>query len=217
MNCLICSLPLETENEQLRTVHFSCDVCSLCNHAGLQLDRILECVKNAYDVSHLTCWNQKIEAELQQRPVTVTQAHLDYLNNCRLLVSPDLTRSVEQNQADADRALTRHVVDMSIDEQYILLKRLQSTCATMSILLRNNQEQMNVKIRREITYEERLTRDRKLLADVEHGRESEQKQLERKRERATPEGKAIKALMAIGLSEDQARESLKQGKKEAIN
>lgn len=212
MNCRICSLPLENELEEKREFHFACNKCELCGNEGLQPERIRECLNDGHKVSHLTCWQSWQEKEIAKRPITVTQETLDYLNRIRLIIEPNLQYSIEDNQSEAGRSAERYMHERSIDEQFIALKRAQAACAAMSVCYHNNKEQLNIRIKREETYEDRLRKDRKLVDDAESVRSGQDEVKRKKREVLSGDAKAIKSLMsAMRCDESTARRILGEG------
>jgi hypothetical protein len=169
-------------------------------------------------IYHRPCYDSHMEAERDKRPVEVTQGLLDYLNNCRLLVEADLSKSIEDNQAEAEGALDsirrrRWMHEKSIDEIFVSLRKLQATTACMSILL-NDKQKKEVSLRIS-TEEKRRSALAAKVGEAQDYRESEQRKVERKREKQTPEGKAIAQLMkTFGWTEDVARTHLQSMKSE---
>lgn len=212
-NCLICSLPLgELEISVNRKWHFDCERCAICG--GEVSDSVInECLTDEREVSHKPCHDKKMATARDARPVEVTQGLLDYLNEIRLMVEPQLQYSIEDNQSTAEKKFNNYIHEKSIDEIFITLRKLQAVTACCSILL-NDKQKKEVSIR--INVEEKRRRETDLRSKVtsaEDYRKSEQYKLERKREKLTPEGKAIAQLMkTFGWSEDVARTHLKSMK-----
>lgn len=198
------------------TSHKECEVCYVCKNP-VTLDHVEKYLARKIDyLGHSTCHEKRMAEEIAKRPVEVTQGLLDYLNNISLMAVPDLSRSVEDNCSLADTAARKQWVHLSsIEEKYVALKKLQSVCATWSVLLSNDKQMLNVNIRREDFDNERLKRHQAKMAEVELGRVSEQRKKEIKREKLTPDGKAIKALTMVGMTEEQAREFIKTQKRSA--
>lgn len=214
--CPICSLPLGAiELELDKPWHFDCEKCTICG-GDITSEIVARCLRTDREISHDPCFDKKYEALAAARPVEVTQGLLDYLNNVRLMIEPEMSRSIEDNQSLAESHLQSWLHEKKIDEIYIALRKMQAVTACLSIVL-NEKQKREVSVR--ISAEEKRKRDLDLktkVGEAEQYRESEQKQVERKREKQTPEGKAIAALMkTFGWSEDAAREHLSSMKASA--
>jgi len=211
--CLICQNPLgDIEITLNHKWHYDCEKCQICGN-DLAGEVIAECLTSEREISHKPCWDKKHEALMAARPVEVTQGLLDYLNNVRLMIDGDLSKTIDDNQSIAEQAQRRWMHDKSIDEIFMSLRKMQAITACCSIVL-NERQKKEVSLR--ISTEEKRRREAELKSQVlsaEDFRESEQKKLERKREKQTPEGKAIAQLMkTFGWNEEVAREHLKSMK-----
>lgn len=208
--CLICNQPLgDIEISLNHKWHYDCERCQIC---GGELDGgvIAECIRSEREISHKPCWDNKHAALMAARPVEVTQGLLDYLNEIRLMVDGDLSKTIDDNQSIAESAQRKWMHNKSIDEIFMSLRKLQAITACCSIVL-NERQKKEVSLR--ISTEEKRRKDNELKSQVgsaEEYRETEQRKLERKREKLTPEGKAIAQLVkTFGWTEEVAREHIK--------
>jgi|SRR5580693_6241824 hypothetical protein len=208
-NCKICTLPLTTLETSLGAeIHFdNCRKCTLCGSEGLQVDRLLQCIEKGIPPTHLTCYDQKMEQELKQKPVTITQELLDWHNERRLIfdINNMLTVNANMTMAATNFRNSRWIHQLSHDDLYLVMKRLEAVAAEASIILSETKKRDSIKKDREL-------KDKQLIKEAGEGRVTEQREKEIKRNRYTPEEKAIKAMMSIGLDRDAAIEELTKQK-----
>ena len=208
MNCKICSQPLgDLELSTNAEIHFDdCRKCTLCGQSGLQVDRLLKCVADGIPPSHLGCYDEKMTRELKMKPVIITQELLDWHNERRLIfdINAQLTVNANMVMAATNFRNSRWIHELNHDELYLVMKRLEAIAAEASILLSETKKRDTIKKDREL-------RDKDLIKAASEGRVTEQREKEIKRNRYTPEEKAIKAMMTIGLNrEDAINELTKQ-------
>ena len=209
-NCLICGLPLTALEEDLRqSYHYDCNKCVYCKN-DVSFDVVKNAIENERPIYHRTCYDEAMAEEFRKRPVTITQELLDYHNAKRLLWQPNMSMSAKGNMDMAainlrnDPDIKRWLHEKTFDEIFLVMKMMESCAAELNILLTSAKQKD--KIRTEIA-----ERDRKLVSEAISYRKNEEHQKETKREKATPEGKAISALMKItGMSLEEARAEIKK-------
>lgn len=214
-NCGICSLPLaDSEIEWSWTHHAECRKCYVCKN-DIAIDLAQKFIDKKVDyLGHITCHETRMREEIEKRPVTVTQGMLDYLNNISLMCTPNLSRNVEDNQTLAEGAANKQWLHLSsLEEKYVALKMMQAVTASWSILLSNDKKNLDINIRREEFDKDREKRHQERMDEVSGFRVSKQREVEIKREKKSPDWKAIQGLVACGMSEDAAREFIKTNKK----
>lgn len=219
-NCIVCSKPLSTL-EEFNGYHFDCRTCEHCRHA-ITVETMNEWIKGRKARAHSQCEEKYQLALYEDRPITITQRELDYLNLCRTMVEGDVTGSIEDNQSKAERAVKdlHNLIEKrngsnhqrTIEECFLTLKKMQSISAVMSILIKGNADQFNLIIRREALDIRRKTEDAEKIAQAQEYRETQHVEKLKKREKGTLESKAIKALMKSGLTEKMARAKLDEMK-----
>ena len=225
MNCKICSLEL---TESFTTVHEDCTLCVYCNH-GVGMDLIEKRLKEhsassrgdklepsepeKVEIFHDYCRNLKLENDFKNRPVIVTQEHLDMLNSANLLFRPKMDLSVDTNQKEAEYLSHKFIHEMTLEEKFVALKRLEAVAAMWSIALSKDKNRIQTKL---------AEQDRIKYKELQ--RDSDKLEFEKKRERKnvtaalagnlTPEEKqrekAIAGLMKIGFTREKAIETLGQ-------
>lgn len=216
--CKVCELELGfLENQARLSYHFDC--CK-CEHCGNEITReiIQRWLLDKGPRAHSTCHETFMQAEIAKRPVEITQGMLDYLNNWRL--TPDLTRSIAENQSRAEVATRKNAVDMNHEELYVFLKMAQAVTAVVSVIISENKSSAEVKLRREQWEKEREKRSKDLVEDAQETRVSQQAQVEKKKNKKllskqTPEGKLLNQFLAMGMSLEQAKQMLGSAHKKA--
>lgn len=216
--CKVCEKDLGFLEIQARlSYHFDCCVCEHCNH-GISKEIMVRWILDKGPRAHSTCHETWMQAELAARPVTITQGMLDYLNSWRL--TPDLTRSIEENQRSAENQTRKNIVDMNHEERYVFLKKMQAATAVISVIISNDKQSAEVKFRRDEWEREREKRSKDLVADAQETRLSQQAQVEKKRDKKlltkqTPEGKLLNSFLKMGMSLEQAKAMLATAHKKA--
>lgn len=216
--CKVCQLDLGPLELTARLAyHFDCCNCEHCGK-GIAHEIMVRWTLDKGPRAHSTCHETYMQAEMAKRPVEITQGMLDYLNAWRL--TPDLSRSVEDNQSRAEHQTRKNVIDMNLEEKYVFLKMMQAATATISVILSNDKQSSEVKIRREQADIEREKRSKDLVADAQDIRLSQQAQDEKKRDKKlltkqTPEGKLLNSFLKMGMSLEQAKAMLATAHKKA--
>lgn len=216
--CKVCELELGFLEIQARlSYHFDCCVCEHCKNE-ISKEIMLRWINDIGPRAHSTCHEKYMQEEIAKRPVEITQGMLDYLNSWRLC--PDLSRTVEDNQSRAEYQTRKNVIDMNLEEKYVFLKMMQAATATISVILSNDKQSAEVKIRREQADIEREKRSKDLVADAQETRISQQAQVEKKKvkkllSKQTPEGKLLNQFLAMGMNLEQAKQMLGTAKQKA--
>lgn len=142
-------------------------------------------------VYHPYCHNKKLEEDFKNKPVTITQDHLDMLNSANLMFRANLDLSIETNQKDAEIQAHKFVHKMTLEEKFITLKRLEAVAAMWSIALSKDKNRIKIQLaeKERIKFKELQQEDDKL-------------EYEKKREK-----KNVKAALAGNLTpEEKQRE-----------
>jgi len=216
--CKVCNLELGFLEIQARlSYHFDCCICEHCKH-DIAKDIMLRWIADKGPRAHSTCHETFMQAEIAKRPIEITQGMLDYLNSWRL--TPDLTRSIEENQSRASVQTRKNAVDMNHEEIYVYLKMAQAVTATISVIISENKSSVEVKLRRDAWETEREKRSKDLVADAEETRVSQQALVEKKKtkkllSKQTPEGKLLNQFLSMGMSLEQAKQMLGSAKQKA--
>lgn len=221
--CPLCKHDLSSAEVELHhKTHIECRVCHYC-HNPLQLDIINKQIKEHGDdpsdiiVHHQPCRDRWIEQEFAKSPVTITREHLDYLTRATSMFRPDMSVSWEANQSLAELAGQKFIHEMSIDEIFVSIKRMQAISAMWSIALDKKSYIIQKKL-------DDIERDRAQCHQAEDIRSGQiNNKQEKKREtavRMSPEGKkqekAIEALVKFaGLTREEALLQL-QARKEMV-
>jgi hypothetical protein len=227
MNCLVCGKELPPDWTAW-PVHFD---CMNCTHCGQEVYRseiekaISASSRGSVDspqspqefqpinVAHQYCINQKLEQDFKQKPVTITQAHLDMLNAANLMFQANLTWSVETNQQDAVHHAHKMMHEKSVAELFITMKRIEAVAAMYSIALSKEKNRIQIQLSE---IELINLKDLKNADDrVEFEREKI-KRREKEAVRLSPElraqEKAISAMALMGMSREAAIESIEKAK-----
>ena len=212
-NCIVCDLPL---NEPYSKYHSECATCKYCgNECGREIveNRVKESSKEMF---HDYCHSVEQEKKFKQLPVTISQGDLDNLNVWNLMFDPNLNVSTETDQKNAEIAASKLYwsKDWNFEQRQRVLKKMEAVAAAFSICLSKDENKVRV-----------AERDSNLVRNKENQRSLERIEIEkqriRKREiearKLSPalrsEDKAIKAMMALGMSYEQAVESIEEQKK----
>lgn len=216
--CRVCELALGPLEIQARLqYHFDCCKCEHCDHE-ISKEIMVRWILDKGPRAHTTCNDSYMQAAMAARPVEITQGLLDYLNSWRLC--PDLTRSITENQTRAENATRKNVVDFNHEERYVFLKMMQAVTATVSVIIANDKQSSEVKLRREEWEKEREKRSKDLVADAQETRLSQQAQIEKKRDKKlltkqTPEGKLLNQFLKMGMNLEQAKAMMATAHKKA--
>lgn len=228
MNCTICKLPLPKDSPSFMKMHDECVNCIYCKHeVGLDLieKRIKEqrvsasdlgpsndSIENPISIFHDYCYNKHLEEDYKQKPVTITQGHLDMLNAANLMFKAQMDLSVSTNQKQAELESYKWMHEKSIEEIFVSIKRMEAVCAMWSITLSKEKGRILTKLAEaeRIRYKEIRQDESKLEFEKKKEKKNVNLALQGK---LTPEEKqkekAVAALMMImKCSREKALEQL---------
>lgn len=206
------------EGRSLCTVCATCQLCSCDMNISqyqwnlLQLERwIADGEKlETFLFCHPGCLTPAEKATLAAETVTIPLTLYNKLNAMRLLIEPIRiggeveNLSVKTNEQDADIKCQQILVGVKVEDQFLMLRRLESACATISLSVSKVRKSIEIDLSK---------RDKARMADaVSHREAPKTPKVAAKVERKvlTKEDKAIAALMALGLSEVDARLSIQR-------
>lgn len=230
MNCKICSLEL---TESFTTVHEDCTLCVYCNHgvgmdliekrlkehsASSRVDKLEPSEPEKVEIFHDYCRNMKLENDFKNKPVVVTQEHLDMLNSANLLFRPKMDLSVDTNQKEAEYISHKFIHEMTLEEKFIALKRLEAVAAMWSIALSKDKNRIQTKLAEQnrIKYKELQRDSDKLEFEKKHEKKKDRNENNAPSDPTlSPEErqrwKAIQALMKVmKCSKEKAIETIGQ-------
>lgn len=227
VKCQICNLAMPESFEltslpeagPLLTIHEECKLCHYCNKEVTPHYLKAFCDQTERPmVYHQICRNQALEQDFKQKPVIITQEHLDYLNRSHLFMqqvmhsNDDL--SIESNQEISERMITPWFTELDLEGKFKALKNFEAVCARMSIALSKDKNAIQTRIQaREIErYKEvqeirdgqvtrKETNRMKSLTEIEKDNEKANPQLKARR-------KAIEGFMKVGMSEQAATQAV---------
>jgi hypothetical protein len=227
-NCSVCFIEFPEGTSQYLKIHEECMKCIYCGNAvgediieklikdqgassrGGSLSPSDEPLTNESSkilVYHPYCHTQKLEADFKNKPVIITQGHLDMLNAANLLFKPNLELSVQTNQKQAEYQSHKFIHEMTLEEKFIALKRLEAVAAMWSIALSKDKHRIQIQLD-----------EKERIKHKELQQEGDKLEYEKKRQRKnvtaalagnlTPEEKqfekAVAAFMRLGMSRDTA-------------
>src|SRR6184192_3844546 len=118
-NCLRCDEPLEPFLQKLRRkFHDHCLKCTYCNR-DVSYEIIEKQITKNETPCHRPCDDKYFEEQFKNKPVTITQDKLDYLNRANLMFAANLELSPETNQKEASYMANLFIVDMTLDQLFI--------------------------------------------------------------------------------------------------
>lgn len=157
-------------------------------------------------MEHPACLRQEERLELASESVTVTRSTLDKLNAARLLIEPNMSWGIDTNQQDAQFAAQRLMHMMSTEQVVVMLARLESVCAALTLATRKDRKPIEIRIK------QKQAEDFKAANAARNAPKVPKTTLKVEKRQLTKEDKAVQALMNIGLSEEEARESVNRKK-----
>ncbi len=204
-NCFVC--------EQPTIEPFAHELCMLCTYCQNAVGRdVIESLRrrDIQEVYHQNCHDRKLSEDYKKKPVTITQAHLDFLNSALQLVKPNLELSVESNQQVSEVKVMKWMHEMNLDEKFYFVRMMEATPAMASITLSRDPKARLIAV-------EIAARDKERYEAVQEYRSNQVTTKQLKRNKQDPNSqhskmtkeergnkKAIAALEAIGFSEEQA-------------
>lgn len=214
-NCPVCQQELgHLELSLNQSYHFDCRKCAACDNE-ISIDLMTDWLEGKGTREHPTCRDRRLEKELLTKEVTITQAHLDYLNRLRLIAWVNDDLDIAGNSQEAERALhSMKVHEMKLETMYKFLAKYQTLAAMISISIAENKnktiQKASIEYREKTQYEKEQERAKNL---TEEKRKS-QLQAERLDPKLRDERKAIEAMMkTFGLSRETVMRMMEEERK----
>jgi hypothetical protein len=214
MECSICHTE-KSEPIEFNLFHQSCATCKYCTHdCGLEIiqKRLKETESGEpVVIYHDYCHSKKLEEDFKNKPVIITQGHLDMLNAANLMFRAKLDLSVETNQKEAEWMSNKYIHEMELDEKFITLKRLEAVAAMWSIALSKDKARIQIQLdeKERIKYKELKQQGDRLEYEKKRETKSVRAALAGN---LTPEEKlrekAIAAFMKLGMTREIAIQQL---------
>lgn len=158
--CVVCNKPLGQESKDLG--FFTCKdhrACAICTQP-VSPHEIRSCylevletlndnpestiqstpISELITIQHARCSSVTRKSAEQDPSVALKQSYLDYLNNARLLIEPDVDLSRESNEKLAGLAAEKWLADKPLDYILLFLRRMESIVAHTSIRLRKDRK-----------------------------------------------------------------------------
>lgn len=229
--CVICKSPLGQDSKD--SGYFVCHEhrnCAICGKP--LLPRQIRIIRDQAQfhgeeltpdiVVHDNCKLDQIAADNNGK-IPVSLAEIDLLNRYRLCLFPELSLSEEANIKQAEQTLPALITQMSHEEQYLFMRRLQIISARLSIALATSKDSIKKELaeKQKKEYEEVQKIREKVKASPPPTSENtygySQKvwdnlsNVEKKRIRDREKG--ILALVKFGVSREDAEKSVDAHKK----
>jgi hypothetical protein len=172
------------------------------------MEQIEKCLGKGIPPSHSICYDEFMTGEIRRKPVTITQEMLDWHNERRLIFEPSIDMTINSNMTMAATNFrnSRWIHEMDHDTLFVVMKRLEAVAAEASIILSESKKRDAIK-------KDREKKDKQLIAQSAEGRVTEQREKEIKRNRYTPDEKAIKVMITTcAMTREQAIEELTKQK-----
>lgn len=206
-----------------RSLCVKCATCQLCHQDMnisqyqwnlLQLADWLANGENLEDFLfvHPGCLTESEKTILATETVTIPLTLYNKLNAMRLLIEPIRiggeveNLSVKTNETDADIKTQQLLVGRPVEDQFLILRRLESACATISLSIAKVRKSIEIDLSK---------RDKQKLAAADSKRAEPKTPkttggalVAAVRIEKTKQDKGIAVLMAAGLSREEALESL---------
>lgn len=210
--CHGCENLLQWAPQQTNLYTQYCSDCKMCSVCGEQInsDDLAYCVKYKIQHSHLQCIAPEIRDEIENRKVTITEKHLEYLNIVRLMIEPNTELSPAANQSEAEWRTQQFITGMSLEQKFLFLKRVESIAATCSILLKKDRRNIEIEIsaKEREKYLAATSKQDSASRKDQHGSNrldaSGKKSGTTGRTKLSGRDKAINALTSVGVPYEQA-------------
>jgi len=216
-NCLICNEPMEEFFKKLHwKFHERCMNCHYCGHL-VQLEIVEKLHKSSKIICHQPCEDKHFEQEFKNKPVLVTQAHLDFLNKVNLMFAANLELSPETNQKEAALMASLWAVDMKLDQLFITVKRMEAITASLSIVLsRDKTRALNMISETERRKFEEVQEYRKKQSDPKEPKEKKVQSIREPKVKMSPDERnhvnMIKAFKMMGMSDGDIEIAINKAK-----
>ena len=208
-----------------------CSECAICQYCHKQLT-VTEynwcyaiAAKHEVPVSfqHPGCFSELERLTVNSESITIPRILFEKLNAARLLLEPIPELSHKTNEFDSEIKTRQFIHEMKLEDQFLVLKRLESAASTVSMLLSKHRREIEQTLseRDKAKYEKARQGNREKTKEEKAAEKAEKERLAHanrapgttgrvEAKKLTKEEKAIAALISIGLSESEAKESIKR-------
>ena len=185
-----------------------CSQCAKCQFCHKQISApeyqwcLLVAAKYEQPIAfqHPGCFSEIERLANSAESVTIPKAYFDKLNAARLLLEPISELNPKTNEIDAQLKVRQFVHEMTLEDQFLFLKRMESVASECSLLLSKSRRDLETKF---------SERDKEKFVEARRQREA-QKDLSPKthervaKKKLSKDEKAIEYLMHLGLTESEA-------------
>lgn len=185
-----------SSGHKIATENGYCPQCAICVICSKPLNaQQYKWAQEQPRIAHPVCLASELPRDTAS--LTIDQSTFNILNACRLMLEPRRACSESTNVYDAECQLnsSHWVHEMSLEEKFLFLSRLESLAASMSYILSKDRERIKIELNK---------REKEHFAQAaKQARDTNRPKAER--HVLTLREKAIKALMAIpGMTEENA-------------
>ncbi len=197
--CYYCEKLEESPRDGVCFDHRRCTLCTRLMDGA----ETWACLKNDAPPTHARCLIAS-RAKDGHDGVTVSREWLLNLNLARLLIMPEPGLNEESNVNAAALKTNTFIIDMTLEEQFLFMRRLESAAAEVSYLINKNRKSIK---------EALLKKSEERMVEVQNYRNAPKSVKPQAmgpsepriaKAKLTPREKAIAGLMGIGLSREQA-------------
>jgi hypothetical protein len=211
------SVPMPLCNQNLHQIPHPggyCTDCARCAYCQRPLTVLeyqwCQSVAAKYEIpiefKHPSCAAQLRGLDLASESVSIPKAYFDYLNAARLLIEPIPELNPKTNSLDAELKTHQFIHEMKLDDIFLFVKRMESIASTGSLIIAKHRRELEAKF---------SEKDQQKFKEARAVRTAHEVKAPATRARVekrilTKEEKAIAALTALGLSDAEARDSIRR-------
>lgn len=214
-SCPVCDKELGPAEVTLnQKYHYDCNKCATCELGPLTYEIMEAWLEGKGTREHSGCRDKRLERELLSKEVTITQAHLDFLNRIRLMawVDEDATSDIASESQSTEqqfRALKIH--ERKIDDMYKFLSKYQTFAALTSICIAQKKDAQLKKASSD--YRDKTQYEKEIERTKTRTEEARKIQLQKEREdpKLRNRRKAVEGMMkAYNMTMEQVEAMMKE-------
>ena len=192
--CLSCESDIQGISIKTQNGHVCLD-CGLCCSCGDQvtITEIDFCLRHTVMIQHSRC---RMKSSKDAIKIPVSEYELGILNNCRLLIIPDVEVSIETNVNSARLVHGQLWETMSLEQKFIHTQVLEAIYSSAYMALKKDPTEVKTKLRE---------RDMKRTEEAHtQAKKDRQMQLPSERRKMGLQEKFLNGMLSSGISKEQA-------------
>jgi hypothetical protein len=198
--------------------HDKCCLCEFCKEP-VHKDIVKKLADEKEMIHHQPCYDKKLQADFDAKPVTITNAHLEMLNRLSFAFKPNRELSPETNQELCENNYRPWFQEQELEDKFLIVKRLEAIAAMMHVLIGSKDRKYITQAYEKREAEKFKERDKYLEESLNRKKvhsEAAKRSFERLDKDARARRDSINGFIKMGFSEEEAEKMVDEARNKVV-